>query len=489
LKRLVSLSLAAMLFPAAPGFSQPTDTIFGSATPGTPAETSDTAGVTLGVQFQSAQSGSVTAIRFYRGAASANGYTVALYDGSGNQLGTAQVSSDTCTVPCWESVNLPAAISISANATYVAAYYTGHGAYADDINGLTSAVSNPPLAALAQGGVYAYGAAIGFPSQTWNASNYWVDIVFSPQAPLPGYGIVQKAMTPDSNAAGLSLTVPLIAVQNGDSLMGAVTFGDNNGQTPTISVADSAGHPLVVAKTVRDPAGTQSVAAFYETNVSGSPTGVTITFNPSAAWNRAEVVEVAGAGGFDGAVARLQTNVAAGSDVISSGAVSPSAAGDFIYGFAASTSMGGATIAAGGGYTLANNGSGANYNPMADEWQSPGTASPLAATFSTTASGADWIAGALAFKGQASCPALSLTFGPAQPSIPADAGGGTVVSTVAATCSDGTPFTGSLEFSGPYYDDSGVFALSGSNLVVNPAGPGLGNDAGTTQSVSITARQ
>ena len=41
-----------------------------------------------------------------------------------------------------------------------------------------------PLTALADGaaggnGVYRYGAG-GFPDQTYNASNYWVDVVFGP---------------------------------------------------------------------------------------------------------------------------------------------------------------------------------------------------------------------------------------------------------------------------------------------------------------------
>jgi hypothetical protein len=44
-------------------------------------------------------------------------------------------------------------------------------------------VDNPPLHALATGvdganGVYVYGAS-GFPAQTFNTANYWVDVVLS----------------------------------------------------------------------------------------------------------------------------------------------------------------------------------------------------------------------------------------------------------------------------------------------------------------------
>lgn len=36
------------------------------------------------------------------------------------------------------------------------------------------------LTALAAGGVYAYGSGNAFPSSTYLASNYWVDVVYSP---------------------------------------------------------------------------------------------------------------------------------------------------------------------------------------------------------------------------------------------------------------------------------------------------------------------
>ena len=49
----------------------------------------------------------------------------------------------------------------------------------------SAGVDNAPLHALANGvdganGVYVYGAS-AFPTQTFNAANYWVDVVFAPQ--------------------------------------------------------------------------------------------------------------------------------------------------------------------------------------------------------------------------------------------------------------------------------------------------------------------
>ena len=61
---------------------------------------------------------------------------------------------------------------------------------------------------------------------------------------------------------------------------------------------------------------------------------------------------------------------------------------------------------------------------------------------------------------------LTLSFNPANPSIASDAPLGSVVATIDATWSDGSPFTGSLSFAPPYSNDQGVFAISGNNLII-----------------------
>jgi hypothetical protein len=84
---------------------------------------------------------------------------------------------------------------------------------------------------------------------------------------------------------------------------------------------------------------------------------------------------------------------------------------------------------------------------------------------------------------------LLLSFDPPNPSIPANAPLGSVVATIAPTWSDGSPFTGTLSFAPPYSNNQGVFAISGSNLIVNPSGPGLSAEANTVQNVTIVATQ
>lgn len=159
--------------------------IFGNSVPQTPVDP-DASAVTLGVKFWSAQAGTISGIRFYRGAANNNGYTVKLFKAGGSLLASGKVSTDTCRVPCWEQVKFASPLSIAANTTYVAAYYTSNGRYADDTNGLANGKTNGPLIASASsavGGNGLYTYSTGFPNQTWYASNYYVDVLLTPTGP------------------------------------------------------------------------------------------------------------------------------------------------------------------------------------------------------------------------------------------------------------------------------------------------------------------
>lgn len=89
---------------------------------------------------------------------------------------------------------------------------------------------------------------------------------------------------------------------------------------------------------------------------------------------------------------------------------------------------------------------------------------------------------------------LMVTCNPQMAVIPDNSPPGTVVSIVTATWSDGAPFTGSFMFAPPYGDDGGRFVLSCvqcdvANVMINPRGPGLAADTGTTRSITIAAIQ
>jgi hypothetical protein len=153
-----------------------------SATPAVPAD-SDTAAVEVGVKFRADSNGVIKGLRFYKGAGNTGTHVGHLWTASGTLLASATFTNETASG--WQQVTLASPVAVTASTTYVASYYAPVGRYSVDDNFFTaSGVDNPPLHALASGvdgpnGVYRYGSGGGFPTSSFAASNYWVDVVFS----------------------------------------------------------------------------------------------------------------------------------------------------------------------------------------------------------------------------------------------------------------------------------------------------------------------
>ncbi|MFO1153096.1 MAG: DUF4082 domain-containing protein [Rhodospirillales bacterium] len=156
-------------------------TLFGTTTPGTITE-NDAAAVELGMKFQAAVAGNITALRFYKGPSNTGTHVGHLWSASGQLLATATFSNETQSG--WQQVNLTTPVPIAANTTYVVSYHTNVGYYSAD-NGyfiddvVTGSLTAPADTPTSGNGVYHYGTSTTtFPTDTWGASNYWVDVVF-----------------------------------------------------------------------------------------------------------------------------------------------------------------------------------------------------------------------------------------------------------------------------------------------------------------------
>ncbi|MCK6694604.1 MAG: DUF4082 domain-containing protein, partial [Thermoanaerobaculia bacterium] len=141
--------------------------------------------IELGVKFQSLVPGKISAVRIYKNWAGTETLTANLYDYPGGTLlgtGNANISGTG-----WQQINLNTPVSIGAGVTYVASVLTPNGNYPfTNAYFQSSDYNNPPLRALQNGedgpnGVYAYGG--GYPTSTFNGSNYWVDPVLL--SPIP----------------------------------------------------------------------------------------------------------------------------------------------------------------------------------------------------------------------------------------------------------------------------------------------------------------
>jgi hypothetical protein len=151
------------------------------------ASSSDTQSVELGVKFRSTIAGYIRGIRFYKGAANTGTHTGALWSRTGTRLALTTFAGETASG--WQQALFSTPVQIAANTTYIASYHAPNGRYALNTSQFApSGVTNGPLTALRSGtdggnGVYRYGSAVAFPNQTYSASNYWVDVVFSTQEP------------------------------------------------------------------------------------------------------------------------------------------------------------------------------------------------------------------------------------------------------------------------------------------------------------------
>ncbi|MCP6759285.1 MAG: DUF4082 domain-containing protein [Fischerella sp. CENA71] len=152
-----------------------------SATPATITDP-DNSPVELGVKFRSDVNGYIKGIRFYKSPQNTSTHVGTLWDSSGNQL--AQVTFTSETASGWQQANFANSVAINANTVYVMSYHTNVGKYSVTENYFTSSVDKPPLHALRDGdsgsnGVYTYSANPAFPTSSYAASNYWVDVLFS----------------------------------------------------------------------------------------------------------------------------------------------------------------------------------------------------------------------------------------------------------------------------------------------------------------------
>jgi hypothetical protein len=160
----------------------------------------------LGVTFKADSNGYITGIRFYKSARNTGIHTAHLWTGGGALMASASFSGESSSG--WQQVNFAKPVAITANAVYVASYHTsvGHESVTRYFFA-SSGVNRTPLHALANvngipDGPYTYGSAISFPRNSYQSSNYWVDVVFATTIPTASLQIVTPQL-PGATLAGV----------------------------------------------------------------------------------------------------------------------------------------------------------------------------------------------------------------------------------------------------------------------------------------------
>ena len=230
------------------------------APPGVSDATDQSSGVELGVRFTATQDGSISGIRFYKVPDNAGTHTGSLWSSTGTLLATGTFTNES--TEGWEELDFSTPVPVTAGTTYVASYHTSAWHYAYTTNGLASAVSSGPLTALANGGVYAYGSSTTFPSNSFNATNYWVDVVYS--TPSGTFGPVVSGATPGSGSSGNPVLVAPTATFSQAVVPSTVSF----------TLTDPNGNPVAGSVTFN---GADTLATFTPTNSLAPDTTYTAT--------------------------------------------------------------------------------------------------------------------------------------------------------------------------------------------------------------------
>jgi hypothetical protein len=238
--------------------------VWQNGTPTGAADSSDTSAVNLGLQFRASSSGFVAGVRFYKYSDNTGSHLGSLWSSTGTLLASGTFSSESASG--WQELDFATPVAITANTTYVVSYHTDVGHYAFTSSGLSSAVTNGPLTALASGGVYAYGSGNGFPSNIFNATNYWVDVVYTQTA--GSTPPVVTTVTPTNGSTGNPVSVAPTATFSQAVVPSTVSFTlkDSGGATVAGSVSFNTGNTVATLT----PTNALAASTTYTATVSGA---------------------------------------------------------------------------------------------------------------------------------------------------------------------------------------------------------------------------
>ena len=184
----------------------PQSTLFDFALP-TTVDSGDAFPVELGMKFKADYDGFITGVRFYKSAANTGTHIGNLWAANGTRLATATFTGESATG--WQTVTFSSPVAVTAGTTYVASYHTDTGHNSFTSGGLASPIDHGPLHSIAgsvsANGVYAMGSS-AFPSNSYNSSNYWVDVMYA--IPVPGQVTGVSAVASGRTSAQVSWTAP-----------------------------------------------------------------------------------------------------------------------------------------------------------------------------------------------------------------------------------------------------------------------------------------
>jgi hypothetical protein len=195
-------------------------TFLGEREPSTLAS-GDSSAVELGVQLSTDQDITVHGLRYYRGTEPGVSGIGKLWGADGQVL--AQVRFADPLDDGWQTAILDSPVRLTAGTTFTVSRFAPDGGYTYTTGGFAAPLSSGGLSLAGGNGRFAYGTGDTVPEQTWGATNYFVDLVYTQdhvqQAPLSA-GDRQPADT----AVSVPVTTPIGATLSRDVDPGSVSL-------------------------------------------------------------------------------------------------------------------------------------------------------------------------------------------------------------------------------------------------------------------------
>ncbi len=165
----------------------------------------------VGLKFYPDSNGTIDAVRFYKAKTNTGVHTGTLWSSSGQQLATVTFTSETASG--WQTAKFASPVKVTANTNYVISYHTNAGHYSIDNNYFGIGRNRGPLHAPAStssspNGVYIHNGTSAFPTTGKQATNFWVDVVFTPDTtPTP-------SITPTPTSSATPTPPPITGVSS-----------------------------------------------------------------------------------------------------------------------------------------------------------------------------------------------------------------------------------------------------------------------------------
>ena len=169
--------------------------------------------VEVGMKFRADEDGFITGLRFYKQANNTGTHVGHLWSGTGQLLAAATFTNETASG--WQEVQLPNAVPITKDTTYISSYHAASGRYGFTPGFFNQGVDRAPLhgpasSAIGGNGVYKYGPS-GFPTETFNSTNYWVDATFQRTIPPDVTGPSVTDLHPGSGGSDIPVATDVTA--------------------------------------------------------------------------------------------------------------------------------------------------------------------------------------------------------------------------------------------------------------------------------------